>query len=86
MRLYGIRRRVTGTDPGFHLDTTTQNVALTSLEKGEVPLRPELSDFLKLLLQTTKEGLIADPMFGGNHQKVDRGHIGFPGARPSFLE
>ncbi len=72
---------------GFaELDAGTQEAALIALEKGETGLRPELRDFFDLLLQNTKEGYFADPMYGGNHGMAAWVYIGFPGARANFLE
>lgn len=69
-----------------HLDAGTQDAALTALEKGDVPLDPSLRDFFTLLLQNTKEGYFADPMYGGNYRMAAWVYIGFPGARANFLE
>ena len=63
-----------------------QDAALTSLQKGEVGLQPEIRDFFTILLQNTKEGYFADPMYGGNHGMQSWVYIGFPGARASFRE
>ncbi|PTW62368.1 gluconate 2-dehydrogenase gamma chain [Breoghania corrubedonensis] len=68
------------------LDAETQDAALTSLEKGGVKLDPELRDFFSFLLQNTKEGYFADPMYGGNQGMQAWVHIGFPGARGSYAE
>lgn len=68
------------------LDAETQDAALTALEAGDVPLDSELRDFFSLLLQNTKEGYFADPRYGGNYGMAAWVHIGFPGARASFLE
>ncbi|GHC80559.1 gluconate 2-dehydrogenase subunit 3 family protein [Limoniibacter endophyticus] len=68
------------------LDAAQQDQALVSLQKGEVGLVPELRDFFTILLQNTKEGYFADPMYGGNHGMVAWQYIGFPGARASYKE
>lgn len=49
-------------------------------------LPDEMREFFALLLQNTKEGYFADPRYGGNHGMAAWVHIGFPGARASFLE
>ncbi|WP_181418618.1 gluconate 2-dehydrogenase subunit 3 family protein [Pseudoroseicyclus aestuarii] len=49
-------------------------------------LSAELRDFFSLLLQNTKEGFFADPMYGGNYQMQGWTYIGFTGARASFKE
>ncbi|MEO8244779.1 MAG: gluconate 2-dehydrogenase subunit 3 family protein [bacterium] len=72
--------------PFAKLDADTQDLALTALEGGKVKLSPDLRDFFDLLLQNTKEGFFADPMYGGNAGMVGWLHIGFPGARASYRE
>ncbi|GGH61281.1 gluconate 2-dehydrogenase subunit 3 family protein [Frigidibacter albus] len=64
----------------------TQQEVMTALSEDEVPLPPELRGLFDLLLQNTKEGFFADPKYGGNHRMAGWTHIGFPGARASFLE
>jgi gluconate 2-dehydrogenase gamma chain len=68
------------------LDPDTQDAAMTSLEKGEVSLPAEQRDFFSLLLQNTKEGYFADPIYGGNHGMQAWTYIGFPGARGAYTE
>lgn len=68
------------------LDNALQDKALLALEKGEVGLPDTLRGFFDLLLQNTKEGYFSDPRYGGNHGMTAWVHIGFPGARASFLE
>jgi gluconate 2-dehydrogenase gamma chain len=68
------------------LDAATQDKALTSLQKDEIKIKPELRDFFTILLSNTKEGYFADPMYGGNHGMQAWSYIGFPGARGSYKE
>ncbi|WP_417805686.1 gluconate 2-dehydrogenase subunit 3 family protein [Thalassospira lucentensis] len=69
------------------LDKATKDSVLTALEKGEIKLESTKgANFFSLLLQNTKEGYFADPMYGGNHDMVAWKYIGFPGARASFRE
>jgi gluconate 2-dehydrogenase gamma chain len=68
------------------LDAETRDSALTALQKGKVGLAPELRDFFSILLQNTKEGYFADPMYGGNYQLKAWTFIGFPGARGAYTE
>ncbi|WP_425964153.1 gluconate 2-dehydrogenase subunit 3 family protein [Rhizobium nepotum] len=49
-------------------------------------MSPELRDFFPLLLQNTKEGYFADPIYGGNHGMQAWIYIGFPGARAAYTE
>ncbi len=68
------------------LDAAKQDQALTSLQKDEMKLQPELREFFGLLVQNTKEGYFADPMYGGNHGMAAWKYVGFPGARGSYKE
>ncbi|WP_157019252.1 gluconate 2-dehydrogenase subunit 3 family protein [Mesorhizobium xinjiangense] len=73
--------------PFAELEAETQNAVLTALENGELTLSStQGASFFGLLLQNTKEGYFADPKYGGNHGMAAWVHIGFPGARASFLE
>ncbi|MGF0539178.1 gluconate 2-dehydrogenase subunit 3 family protein [Agrobacterium sp. ES01] len=72
--------------PFAELDAETQDKALTSLQKDEIGLKPELRDFFSILLQNTKEGYFADPMYGGNQGMEAWKYIGFPGARGNYKE
>ncbi|TKW64981.1 MAG: gluconate 2-dehydrogenase subunit 3 family protein [Paracoccus denitrificans] len=68
------------------LEPAVQDQALTALQEGDVPLQPEVRDLFSILLQNTKEGYFADPMYGGNHGMQAWVYIGFPGARGNFRE
>jgi gluconate 2-dehydrogenase gamma chain len=68
------------------LDAATQDKALTSLQKDEMKIKPELREFFTILLGNTKEGYFSDPMYGGNHGMAAWKYIGFPGARGSYKE
>lgn len=68
------------------LSPEDQDAALTALQKGEVGLKPELRDFFSLLLENTKEGYFADPIYGGNYKMQAWSFIGFPGARGAYVE
>lgn len=60
---------------------------LSSLEKGDIQFDDVSSQqFFAFLLQNTKEGYFADPIHGGNKHMAAWKHIGFPGARASYLE
>ncbi|MEF2070156.1 gluconate 2-dehydrogenase subunit 3 family protein [Consotaella aegiceratis] len=65
---------------------STQGAGQAAPEATKVPLPPELRNFFSLLLQNTKEGYFADPMYGGNHEMAAWVYIGFPGARANFRE
>src|SRR5687767_357819 len=61
-----------------------QDEVLKGLESGAVEL-PSLSSklFFGLLLRNTMEGYFADPIYGGNRDKVGWKLIGFPGVPAS---
>jgi gluconate 2-dehydrogenase gamma chain len=57
-----------------------QDEVLHSLEDGKIELESLSSKlFFGLLLRNTEEGFFADPMYGGNRDKVGWKLIGFPG-------
>jgi gluconate 2-dehydrogenase gamma chain len=69
----------------FHaLPAEQQDAILTALERDEVDL-PSVSSslFFGLLWQNTQEGFFADPLHGGNKDKVGWRLIGFPGVGAS---
>jgi gluconate 2-dehydrogenase gamma chain len=68
------------------LDESGQDDVLKELQSKKVTLKPELRDFFSFLLQNTKEGYFADPMYGGNYKMASWKYIGFPGARGAFRE
>ena len=68
------------------LDAPAQDAALTALSRGEAGLAPEVRDFWTHLLQNTREGYFADPMYGGNAGMLAWSYIGYPGARANFRE
>ncbi len=71
----------------FHdLDADAQDSALQALADGDTDLAPELREFWSLLLQNTREGYFADPMYGGNAGMQSWIYIGYPGARANYLE
>jgi gluconate 2-dehydrogenase gamma chain len=62
------------------LSIQVQDEILHALDEGKIEL-PSLSSkmFFDLLLRNTEEGFFADPMYGGNRDKVGWKLIGFPG-------
>ncbi|HYH42843.1 MAG TPA: gluconate 2-dehydrogenase subunit 3 family protein, partial [Burkholderiales bacterium] len=66
--------------PFEQLAPPKQDEVLKALEKGEVDL-PSLSSklFFDLLWRNTEEGFFADPIYGGNRNKVGWRLVGFPG-------
>lgn len=62
------------------LSSEQQDEVLHALEDGEVALESLTSRlFFNLLLRNTMEGFFADPIYGGNRDKVGWKLIGFPG-------
>jgi gluconate 2-dehydrogenase gamma chain len=60
---------------------------LSGLEKGQVQLDGASGQaFFELLLQNTREGFFADPVYGGNRNMVGWKMIGFPGARYDYRD
>ena len=58
---------------------------MKALEKGEVDLPSMPSKlFFDLLWRNTEEGFFADPLYGGNRNKVGWKLIGFPGVASSL--
>ena len=66
--------------PFAQLSGDGQLSLLEQLEKDEIAL-PSLSSkfFFDLLLRNTDEGYFADPLYGGNRDKVGWKLLGFPG-------
>ena len=69
------------------LDAGLQDHFLESMEKGVLsfPTLPAAA-FFDQLLENTKEGYFADPIYGGNRDMVAWRWIGFPGARADFTD
>ncbi|MFC0337779.1 gluconate 2-dehydrogenase subunit 3 family protein [Kushneria avicenniae] len=74
------------------LSRDDQETVLRALEKGTPDFaRLGVQDlpsktFFSFLLQNTKEGFLADPIYGGNRHMVGWKLLGFTGARASFRE
>jgi gluconate 2-dehydrogenase gamma chain len=66
--------------PFDQLSAEKQDGILKALEKGQVDL-PSLPSrlFFELLWRNTEEGFFADPMYGGNRDKIGWKLLGFPG-------
>ncbi|WP_025733695.1 gluconate 2-dehydrogenase subunit 3 family protein [Carnimonas nigrificans] len=69
------------------LNGDQQDQILSALEQGEIHFEKYPSaDFFALVLQNTKEGFFADPVYGGNKDMVSWKMIGFPGARYDYRD
>lgn len=66
------------------LTAEQQDEVLHNLEDGEINLESVSAKlFFGLLWKNTEEGFFADPMYGGNRDKIGWRLIGFPGVAPS---
>jgi gluconate 2-dehydrogenase gamma chain len=69
------------------LSPDEQDRFLASLEKNQVQLSgPPAAAFFAQLLENTREGYFADPLYGGNRGMAAWKWIGFPGARADFTD
>ena len=69
------------------LTPAEQDRFLSSLEKNQVQLSgPPAAAFFAQLLENTREGYFADPLYGGNRGLAAWKWIGFPGARADFTD
>jgi len=60
---------------------------LGQLEKGPIKLDgPSATAFFEIILQNTREGFFADPIYGGNRDMAGWKMIGFPGARYDYRD
>ena len=69
------------------LKSAEQDEFLGLLESGRIAGDdPPLAAFFAQLLENTREGFFADPMYGGNRGMDGWKLIGFPGARADFTD
>jgi gluconate 2-dehydrogenase gamma chain len=62
------------------LNPADRNAALTAMENGTAAFDNfEPRQFFEALLQSAMEGFFADPMYGGNRNKVSWKMVGYPG-------
>ncbi len=68
------------------LDAAAQDKVLGDLDKGELKLpNSHARTFFEMLVQNTKEGFLADPVYGGNRDFIGWKLIGFPGPRYNYV-
>lgn len=68
------------------LGATEQDEFLGALEHGKVEFADfPASIFFEMLLQNTTEGFFADPIYGGNRDKIGWKLIGFPGVAAAYI-
>ena len=66
--------------PFAKLETKQQDEVLRALDEGKFPLEAVPARFFfNMLLENTIEGFFADPIYGGNRDKVGWKLVGFPG-------
>jgi gluconate 2-dehydrogenase gamma chain len=69
------------------LEADVQDQFLKAMEAGAVQFeRVPAAALFAQLLENTREGYLADPMYGGNRGMVAWDWIGFPGARADFTD
>jgi gluconate 2-dehydrogenase gamma chain len=62
------------------LSAADRSIALTAMEKGTATFDGfDAQTFFEALLQSAMEGFFADPMYGGNRNKVSWRMVGYPG-------
>ena len=71
-----------------HLGEADRDKVLKGMESGDVTLGGGVDSkmFFAMLLQNTKEGYFADPIYGGNKDMGAWKMIGFPGAHYDYKE
>ncbi|HTU55306.1 MAG TPA: gluconate 2-dehydrogenase subunit 3 family protein [Acetobacteraceae bacterium] len=80
------RQRFAG-KPFAAIPPSEQDALLAGLESGAVALEDlDGKAFFALLLENTKEGFFADPVYGGNRGMASWTMIGFPGARYDYRD
>jgi len=68
------------------LDAPTQDQVLKGIEKGDLKLeRVPAKEFFDMLWENTRQGFLADPMYGGNRDFAGWKLIGFPGPRYNYV-
>lgn len=73
--------------PFAQLTDAQKDDVIAKLEKGPIHLEgASATAFFEILLQNTREGFFADPVYGGNRDMVGWKMIGFPGARYDYSD
>ena len=73
--------------PFAQLDRPTQDQVLKAMQTGKAEFESvPAKTFFDYLLSNTKEGFLADPIYGGNQGMVGWTLVGFPGARGDFMD
>jgi gluconate 2-dehydrogenase gamma chain len=69
------------------LDKALQEQILKDMDSGKIVFDAVPSrTFFNFLLSNTKEGYLADPIYGGNKHMAGWKMVGFPGARADYID
>lgn len=69
------------------LDVKTQEAVLGDMDHAKLQFASvPAKTFFSYLLSNTKEGFMADPIYGGNKDMIGWKMVGFPGARADFMD
>jgi gluconate 2-dehydrogenase gamma chain len=73
--------------PFAQLSDSEKDTVISGLETGSIKLDGADGEmFFSLLLNNTREGFFADPIYGGNREMVGWKMIGYPGARYDYRD
>jgi gluconate 2-dehydrogenase gamma chain len=73
--------------PFAALDAQHQDAVLQGLDTGTIAFEePPSKAFFEVLLQNTIEGYFADPLYGGNREKVGWKLLGYPGVAAYYAQ
>jgi len=61
------------------LKATTQDAILKNMEAGKIPMSLSSDQFFAMFFENVKEGLFADPIYGGNYNMIGWKWVRFPG-------
>jgi gluconate 2-dehydrogenase gamma chain len=85
LRLFNPAARSMGAKSFAALSARQKDALLKKFEAGKPPgatsANAELAGLFQLLLEHTREGMFADPMYGGNYRFAGWNLIGYPGVR-----
>jgi gluconate 2-dehydrogenase gamma chain len=73
--------------PFHELENKEQDEVMSELESGKLSLQAVSgSFFFNILLANTFEGFFADPIYGGNRDKIGWKLVGFPGVAAAYTD
>jgi gluconate 2-dehydrogenase gamma chain len=68
------------------LNDADKDAVIAGLEDGSVDVGEEKGSCFRQLLKDTRQGFVADPLYGGNRDMVGWKMIGFPGVRHDYRD